>query len=59
MESVDFQIVIFQVVDDEKICNNEDDVEEQDKVGEEGVDVEYSYYYNIVGGEVVQVVVDM
>lgn len=52
------EITAVELADEPHAGNDEDDVEEQPRVGEQGVDAEHHEHDGIIAGEVAQVVVD-
>lgn len=52
------EITAIKLADEPHTGNDEDDVEEQPRVGEQGVDAKHDEHDGIVAGEVAQVVVD-
>lgn len=57
-ESANFEIAAVQASDEPHADNNEDDVEEQEPVGEESVQAQHAKDDGVVAGEVAEVVVD-
>lgn len=54
----DFEVTAVELADEPHAGNDEDDVEEQPRVGEQSIDTEHHEHDGIVAGEVAKVVVD-
>lgn len=54
----DFEVLAVELANDVHAGNNEDDVEQEPGVGEEGIDAEHHENDGIVAGEVTQVEID-